>query len=45
MVIFNLYVVGQYGILNEVKWRTFVTLFEQNWISWFKNMSVLSLPY
>jgi len=28
-----------------VKWWRFVVLFESNWISWFKKMSVLSLSY
>jgi len=30
-------------ILCVVKWWRFVTLFESNWISWLKKMSVLSL--
>jgi len=35
--------VGQHVVLCVVKWRRFVALFESNWISWFKKMSVLSL--
>jgi len=31
---YDLYVVGQYGVLCEIKWWKFVALFEQNWISW-----------
>jgi len=37
--------VGQHVVLFVVKWWRFVTLFESNWISWFKKMSVLSLSY
>jgi len=37
--------VGQYVVLCVVKWWIFVALFEWNWISWFKKMSVLSLSY
>ena len=37
--------VGQHVVLCVVKWWRFVVLFEQNWISWFKKMSVLSLSY
>jgi len=37
--------VGQHVVLCVVKWWRFVALFEWNWISWFKNMSVLSLSY
>ena len=40
---YDLYVVRQHGALCEVKWWRFVALFEWNWISWFKKMSVLSL--
>jgi len=32
----DLYVVGQHVLLYEVEWWRFVTLFELNWISWFK---------
>ena len=39
----DIYVVGQHGVLCKVKWRRFVALFRENWISWFKKMSVLSL--
>jgi len=39
----DLYATGQNGVLREVKWWRFVALFEWNWISWFKRMSVLSL--
>jgi len=35
----DLYVVGQHGVLCEVKWWIFVALFEENYISWFKKMS------
>ena len=31
--------------MRVVKWWRFVALFESNWISWFKDMSVLSLSY
>ena len=37
--------VGQHVALCVVKWWRFVTLFESNWISWFKKMSVPSLSY
>jgi len=37
---YDLDVLGQHGVL----WG-FVALFEQNWISWCKKMSVLSLSY
>ena len=41
--------VGQHVVLCVVKWWIkwwrFVALFEWNWISWFKKMSVLSLSY
>jgi len=37
--------VGQYVVLCVAKWWRFVALFESNWISWFKKMSVLSLSY
>jgi len=37
--------VGQHVILCVVKWWRFVALFEYNWISWIKKMSVLSLSY
>jgi len=37
--------VGQHVILCVVKWWRFVALFESNWISWFKKMSLLSLSY
>ena len=36
---------GNCVILCQAKWWRFVTLFKQNWISWFKKMSVLSLYY
>jgi len=39
------YVVEQYGALFEITWEDNVTLFEQNRISWFKKISVLSLCY
>jgi len=37
--------VGQHIVPCVVKWWRFVALFEQNSISWFKKMSVLSLSY
>jgi len=37
--------VGQHVVLCVVKWWRFVALFESNWISWFKKMSVLLLSY
>ena len=37
--------VCQNAVLCVVKWWRFVALFEYNWISWFKKMSVLSLSY
>ena len=39
--------VGQHVVLwvVKLKWWRFVALFESNWISWFKKMSVLSLSY
>ena len=37
--------VGQHVVLCVAKWWTFVALFESNWISWFKKMSVLWLSY
>jgi len=37
--------VGQHVVLCVVKWWRVVSLFEQNSISWFKKMSVLSLSY
>jgi len=37
--------VGQHVVLCVVKWWRFVALFEWNWISWFKKISVLSLCY
>jgi len=42
---YDLYGVGQSGVLCEVKWWRFAVLFKQIWISWLKKMSVLSLPY
>jgi len=42
---YDLYVVGQHGVLRQVKWWRFVALFVQNWISWFKKMSASSLSY
>jgi len=39
------HVVGQHVVPCVVKWWRFVALFESNWISWFKKMSVLSLSY
>jgi len=36
---------GNAVVLFVVKWWRFVALFEWNWISWFKKMSVLSLSY
>jgi len=41
----NRHFVGQHVVLCVVKWWRFVALYEQNWISWFKKMSVLSLSY
>ena len=37
--------VGQHVVLCVVKWWRFVALFESNWVSWFKKMSVLLLSY
>ena len=37
--------VCQHVVLCVVKWWRFVALFESNWISWLKKMSVLSLSY
>jgi len=33
----------QQDIICRVKWRRFVVLFKQNWISWFRKMSASSL--
>jgi len=38
-------VVGQHGVKCKVKWWRLVALLEWNWISWFKQMSVLSQSY
>jgi len=37
--------VRQHVVLCVAKWWRFVALFQSNWISWFKKMSVLSLSY
>jgi len=42
---YDLYVLGQHGVLCEVKWWRLVALLEWNWIGWFMKISVLSLSY
>jgi len=36
---------GNTVVLCIVQWWRLATLFEENWICWCKNMSVLSLSY